>query len=144
MNSKLFWIAPVAGFLLACSCSTHPAKTTEQYPAHDQNYHSAQYTGKLEPDDGQWIRPAKDLASTRYSTLDEINTSNVKNLSVAFTFSLGTNRGAEAAPIVANNTMFIVTPFPNIVYALDLTKPGAPVKWSFDPHPSPASQGVAC
>jgi lanthanide-dependent methanol dehydrogenase len=129
---------------VACSCSAHPTKQAEQYPAREQNYHSPQYTGKLEADDGQWIRPAKDLASSRYSTLDEINTQNVKNLSVAFTFSLGTNRGAEAAPIVANYTMYIVTPFPNIVYALDLTKPGAPVKWSFDPHPSPASQGVAC
>ena len=40
--------------------------------------------------------------------------------------------------------MFIVTPYPNIVYALDLTKPGAPLKWSYQPHPEPASQGVAC
>jgi lanthanide-dependent methanol dehydrogenase len=139
-------LAAIAVLALALTaCSTHSASTPkDQYPAHAQDYHSTSYAGKLEPDDGQWIRPAKDLASTRYSTLDEINTQNVKNLGVAFTFSLGTNRGAEAAPIVANNTMFIVTPFPNIVYALDLTKPGAPVKWSFDPHPSPASQGVAC
>lgn len=98
----------------------------------------------MEPDDGQWTRPAKDLASLRYSTLDQINTSNVGSLKLAFTFSLGTTRGAEAAPIVVNNTMYLVTPFPNIVYALDLTKPGAPMKWSFDPHPSPAAKGVAC
>jgi lanthanide-dependent methanol dehydrogenase len=126
------------------SCGRGSSKPKDQYPAQEQQYHSAAYTGKMEADDGQWIRPAKDLASTRYSTLDEINTNNVKNLGVAFTFSLGTNRGAEAAPIVANKTMYIVTPFPNVVYALDLTKPGSPVKWSYDPHPSPASQGVAC
>jgi PQQ-dependent dehydrogenase (methanol/ethanol family) len=130
--------------LLLSACSSKPSQAKEQYPAKAQDYHSSTYTGKLEPDDGQWIRPAKDLASTRYSTLDEINSQNVKNLGVAFTFSLGTNRGAEAAPIVANNTMYIVTPFPNVVYALDLTKPGAPVKWSYDPHPSTAAQGVAC
>ena len=40
--------------------------------------------------------------------------------------------------------MYIVTPWPNILYALDLTKPGAPVKWSYKPKPSPSSQGVAC
>jgi PQQ-dependent dehydrogenase (methanol/ethanol family) len=130
--------------LLLSGCPSKPQHTKEQFPARTREYHSASYTGKLEADDGQWIRPAKDLASTRYSSLDEINTQNVKNLTVAFTFSLGTNRGAEAAPIVANNTMYIVTPFPNVVYALDLTKPGAPVKWSYDPHPSPAAQGVAC
>ena len=31
--------------------------------------------------------------------------------------------------------MFIVTPYPNIAYALDLTKPGAPIKWTYEPHP---------
>ena len=66
------------------------------------------------------------------------------NLQVAFAFSTGVDHGQEAAPIVANNTMFIVTPYPNIVFALDLTKPGAPIKWSYRPHPAAASQGVAC
>src|SRR5947207_15807721 len=53
-------------------------------------------------------------------------------------------RGHEAAPLVVNNTMYIVTPFPNNLYALDLTKPGAPMKWVYQPLPTPASQGVAC
>jgi len=97
-----------------------------------------------QPDDGQWVMPAKNYASTRYSTLAEINASNVRNLRTAFTFSLGTTRGAEAAPLVVNNTMYIVTPFPNNLYALDLTKPGAPVKWVYEPHTNASSQGVAC
>jgi PQQ-dependent dehydrogenase (methanol/ethanol family) len=40
--------------------------------------------------------------------------------------------------------MFIVTPFPNIVYALDLTQTGGPVKWKYEPNPQSSSQGVAC
>src|ERR1700743_3158176 len=96
------------------------------------------------PDDGQWTMPAKNYAATRYSSLDEINGANVRNLQVAFAFSTGVDHGQEAAPIVANNTMFIVTPYPNILFALDLTKPGAPIKWSYRPHPAAASQGVAC
>jgi lanthanide-dependent methanol dehydrogenase len=40
--------------------------------------------------------------------------------------------------------MYIVTPFPNIVHALDLTRPSDPLKWSFRPKPVPAAQGVAC
>ncbi|MBV8903824.1 MAG: PQQ-dependent dehydrogenase, methanol/ethanol family, partial [Acidobacteriia bacterium] len=43
-----------------------------------------------------------------------------------------------------NNTMYIVTPFPNTLYALDLTKPGAPIKWQYEPKPVTAAQGVAC
>ena len=95
-------------------------------------------------DDGQWTMAAKDYASTRYSRLAQINTSNVNQLKVAWTFSLGNTRGEEAAPLVVNNTMYIVTPFPNIVYALDLTKPGAPLKWKFTPTVSSSAQGVAC
>jgi glucose dehydrogenase len=95
-------------------------------------------------EDGQWMMPAKDYASTRYSQLDEINLGNAKDLKLAWTFSTGVLRGHEAAPLVVNNTMYLVTPFPNLLYALDLTKEGAPVKWSYDPKSDPSSQGVAC
>ncbi|MGY3264842.1 methanol/ethanol family PQQ-dependent dehydrogenase [Lysobacter sp. HA35] len=93
---------------------------------------------------GDWTMPAHDYASTRYSPLNEITTANVGKLQVSFTFSTGVDRGQEAAPIVVGNTMYVVTPFPNVLYALDLTKPGAPAKWSYKPKPEPASQGVAC
>lgn len=95
-------------------------------------------------DDGQWTMPAKNYASTRYSALDEITADNVGQLAVTFTFSTGVVRGHEAAPLVAGDTMYIVTPYPNYVYALDLTKPGAPAKWTYQPKPAAASQGVAC
>ena len=88
--------------------------------------------------------PAKNYASTRFSELMEINEANVRNLQVAFTFSTGVNKGQEAAPLVVGSTMYIVTPYPNILYALDLARPGAPMKWKFEPNPEPASQGVAC
>ena len=70
--------------------------------------------------------PGKNHQGFRFSGLTEITPENVKQLKVAWTFSLGVEKGQEAAPIVAGNTMFVVTPYPNIVYALDLTKPGAP------------------
>ena len=88
--------------------------------------------------------PAKNHASTRFSALNEINTSTVSRLRVAWTFSTGVTAGHEAAPLVVNNTMYLVTPFPNFVFALDLTKPGAPVKWQYDPKSPSAARGVAC
>jgi alcohol dehydrogenase (cytochrome c) len=96
-----------------------------------------------QPDDGQWTMPAKNYASTRFSTLTEITTANAKNLKLAWTFSTGLTRGHEAAPLIVNNTMYVVTPWPNILYALDLTKPGS-TKWTYSPHPTASSQGVAC
>ncbi|MBV8564834.1 MAG: methanol/ethanol family PQQ-dependent dehydrogenase [Methylobacteriaceae bacterium] len=96
------------------------------------------------PDDGQWMMPAKNYAATRYSELDQINGSNVKDLRVEFTFSMGVNRGQEAAPIIVKNTMYVVDAYPNYVFALDLSQSGAPLKWQYAPEPEAASQGVAC
>jgi glucose dehydrogenase len=72
---------------------------------------------------------------------NQINTSNVGSLKVAWTFDTGVARGQEAAPIVANNTMYVIAPWPNALFALDLTKPGGPLKWKFEPNPSPAAKG---
>lgn len=96
-------------------------------------------------DDGSnWVRAAKDYASTRYSGLNEITTESVRQLGVKVTFSTGITAGHEAAPLVVNDTMYVVTPWPNILYALDLTRPGAPVKFRFEPKPVSAAKGVAC
>jgi PQQ-dependent dehydrogenase (methanol/ethanol family) len=94
-------------------------------------------------EDGQWTMPAKNYQGTRYSGLDQINATNAKDLKVAWTFSTGVNRGHEAAPIVVGDTMYVVTPFPNILYALDL-KDNGKLKWTYKPQPASAAQGVAC
>jgi len=96
------------------------------------------------PGGNEWTMPAANTGLTRYSSLSDINAKNVGTLKIAFTFSMGVNRGQESAPLVIENTLYVVSPYPNILYALDLSKPGAPLKWSYKPHPLAASQGVAC
>jgi len=93
---------------------------------------------------GEWHSQARDYANTRYSPLDQVTSKNVSELKVAWTFSDGTLHGHEAAPLVLDNTMYLVTPYPNIAYALDLTKAGVPIKWTFEPKPTPLSTGKAC
>jgi len=95
-------------------------------------------------DDGQWTMPAKDYSATRFSGLKQINTNNVNKLQVAWTFATGLNAGHEAAPLIVENTMYIVTPYPNNLYAIDLTQPGGQLKWTYKPNPERAAQGVAC
>ena len=95
------------------------------------------------PEDGQWVMPAKDYASTRYSQLTDINTSNAKDLKLAWTFSTGTLHGHEAAPLIVGDTMYLTTPYPNVLYALDLTK-GGTLKWAYNPNTSASAQGEAC
>jgi glucose dehydrogenase len=93
--------------------------------------------------DTQWTMPAKDYASTRYSALGEIHRGNVKQLKVEFTFDTGIDRGQEAAPLVIGDTMYVVTPYPNVLFALDLSQSGK-LKWKYQPKPEAAAQGVAC
>jgi len=95
-------------------------------------------------EDGNWRMPARDLASTRYSALDQINSANVKGLQVAFTFAPGTNKGQESAVLAVDGTLYFVTSFPNYLIAIDLSKPGGALKWKFEPMPDAASLGIAC
>src|SRR5688572_10039378 len=135
------------GTMLAASCSAQ-----EGQPQGSTATSSGSIAGSLTPPDfeslrqdpANWTMPAGNYASTRFSQLDEINTGNVSRLKVAWTFSTGMLAGHEAAPLVIGSTMFLITPFPNVVYALDLEQRGAPVKWKYDPAPLAAAKGVAC
>jgi PQQ-dependent dehydrogenase (methanol/ethanol family) len=95
-------------------------------------------------EDGQWVMPARDYASTRFSGLSQIDARNVGRLQLAWTWSDGNFYGHEGAPLVVGGTMYWVSPFPNQLYALDLTQPGAPLKWTYKPPVQIAAQGVAC
>jgi PQQ-dependent dehydrogenase (methanol/ethanol family) len=132
--------------VVVAACTREKAPEQAQQPALPQLPASGapKATAALMPEDGQWTRPTKDFSGLRYSQLTEITPANVKNLKPAFTFSTAVLRGHEEPPIVVNNTMYILTPFPNLLYALDLTKAGAPVKWMYDPKPRSEAQGVAC
>lgn len=90
-----------------------------------------------------WARVEGDYAATRYSTLDQINTNNVGQLKVAWTFSTGVLRGHESAPLVIGNMMYMVTPFPNIVYALNLDEDNK-IEWAYTPKQDPAVVPIMC
>ena len=91
----------------------------------------------------QWAIQTGDYANQRYSTLDQINKDNVKDLSVAWSFSTGVLRGHEGSPLVIGDMMYLHTPFPNNVYALDLSNDGA-IKWSYEPKQNPDTIPVMC
>ena len=94
--------------------------------------------------DGEWTMPARDFASSRYSPLSDINVSNVGKLKVTMTMSTGTLQGHEGQPLVIGSTMYVVTPFPNNLFSIDLTKPGGVVNWTFSPGASDRAVGIAC
>ena len=94
--------------------------------------------------DAQWTMPAKDYSATRYSGLTQITTANAARLRPVWTFSTGVLGGHEGQPLVVGHTMYVVTPYPNVLYAFDLTQDGYPLKWKYRPDVDPNAVGIAC
>lgn len=95
-------------------------------------------------EDGQWTMPAKNYAATRYSGLTQINAGNARSLRPLWTFSTGVLTGHEGQPLVVGDTMYVVTPWPNVLYAFDLRTEGHPLRWKYRPDVSSNALGVAC
>src|SRR5215470_12559536 len=98
---------------------------------------------KLSQDAKQWVMPAGNYAATRHSALKQITAANVGKLQVAWTFSTGVLRGHEGQPLVIGNVMYLHTPFPNNVYALDLNN-DAKILWTYKPTQDPSVIPVMC
>jgi len=87
---------------------------------------------KMSKDPSQWAMPLGNYSSQRYSELKQINVSTAKNLHPVWTFSTGVLRGHEGGPLVIGDMMYMSTPFPNTVFALDLKQSGR-IAWKYSP-----------
>ena len=126
MRKVLFatWVGAIAAF------AAGPAAANDELNKMAQN-----------PKD--WVMPAGDYANTRYSKLNQINAANVGKLQVAWTFSTGVLRGHEGGPLIIGNMMYVHTPFPNKVYAMDLSKENQ-IVWKYEPKQDPNVIPVMC
>ena len=91
---------------------------------------------KLTANPKNWAMQAGDMYNQRYSKLSQINAGNVNKLQVAWTFSTGVLRGHEGSPLVIGDTMYLHSPFPNKVFAIDLNT--NKIKWKYTPKQDPA------
>jgi len=98
---------------------------------------------KLEKDAKDWAMPTGDYANHRYSTLKQITAANVKDLHPVWTFSTGVLRGHEGGPLIIGDVMYVHTPFPNKVFALDLNDSGK-ILWTYEPKQDPNVIPVMC
>ena len=87
-------------------------------------------------DSKNWAVQAGDEFNHRYSQLNQINAGNVGKMQVAWTFSTGVLRGHEGSPLVIGDTMYLHSPFPNKVFAIDLNT--QKILWKYEPKQDPA------
>lgn len=99
-----------------------------------------------------WLTHHGNYSATRYSTLDQINQSNVKDLRVAWTFALGgiegggiwPHGGLEGTPVVEDGFMYITDGWGS-VYKLDISGGTGKLVWKMNPETDKDWAGaVAC
>jgi alcohol dehydrogenase (cytochrome c) len=88
------------------------------------------------PEPQNWLMNHHDFNSQRFSSLDLINKSNVKNLKLAFAVPLGGKAGneyVEATPLVDDGFMYITDVW-GVVYKIDVRSGSdGKVVWKMDP-----------
>jgi PQQ-dependent dehydrogenase (methanol/ethanol family) len=120
MRSGAYLLSPLAALVVAWPSPTHANADVEKNIADPKN----------------WAVQAGDFYNQRYSKLNQINTGNVGKMQVAWMFSTGVLRGHEGSPLVIGDTMYIHTPFPNKVFALDIGT--QKILWKYEPKQDPA------
>jgi PQQ-dependent dehydrogenase (methanol/ethanol family) len=88
-----------------------------------------------------WISHGRTYSEQRYSPLKQINAETVKDVGIAWTATLDTNRGMEATPIVVDGVMYLTSAW-SVVYAYD-AKTGERL-WKFDPKVDKSRGVSAC
>ncbi|MFW1676511.1 pyrroloquinoline quinone-dependent dehydrogenase [Pontibacter sp. JAM-7] len=104
-------------------------------------------TSHAEPSQADWSIYGNGLHNQRFSTLEQINRSNVQALTLAWRYETGIKASFQTSPIVLQGVMYFSTPF-NHVVALDAVT--GKQLWRYE-HPlkskksccGPANRGVA-
>ena len=80
---------------------------------------------------GDWLAYGRDYGEQRFSPLTQVNKKTIKDLELAWSFDMYTNRGLEASPIIVDGIMYMTGSW-SVVFAVD-AKTGEEI-WSYDPE----------
>jgi len=95
----------------------------------------------LADDRSDWSAYGRTANEQRFSPLEQINTTTVKRLGLAWTQTLEHERGVETTPLVIDGVMYLTGAW-SVVYAFDAAR-GTPL-WTFDPAVDRKSAAKAC
>jgi len=127
-------ISTFAASLLITACTpATPAGTNENISTSSSSTQTGSVTEAmiLTPQSDGWRTHGGSYAEERFSPLSSVNTENIDQLGLAWSYGLGTSRGIEATPIVHDGIMYVTSTW-NIVHAMD-ARTGEGL-WTFDPN----------
>ena len=137
-TTRSFAAALAASLIAALTCASAGAQTSpaptpamSAAPATSAQPSSgitAETLAGAQQNPNDWLTYGRDLGAQRFSPLTQIDTKNVKRLTVAWNKTLGPPISMEGTPIVANGVMYLTTGT-SAVFAVD-AKTGA-TKWSY-------------
>lgn len=133
MKTDLFRIVSILIVLLLSNCSSSSEQSNE---INDRRLINADQTPS------EWLTYGKNYQENRHSSLNQINKSTIDSLGLAWSIDLGTKRGLEATPIVADGVMYFTGTWSK-VYAVDVRK--GELIWTYDPQvPREYGEKVCC
>jgi quinohemoprotein ethanol dehydrogenase len=127
-------LATAGALMLGLAVSAQPGFAADMTPAHIKEATSAVDTAMIKANTAtsqDWPTIGLDYAETRFSKLNQITSDNVKDLGLVWSYSLDSERGIEATPVVVDGIMYQTGPW-SIVYAID-ARTGKKI-WTFDPQ----------
>ena len=98
---------------------------------------------RMSKENTNWVMQTKDYSASHFSEMSQINTQNVQHLQPVWSFSTGVLNGHEGGPLVIDGIMYVHTPYPNNIFAIDLDNPDK-ILWEHKPKQNPAARAVAC
>lgn len=130
MKSKKISIAlTIAAVLVLASCGNSSTESaTKSATASKSN-------------DVEWASHGLDPQETRHSPLDLVNSQNVDQLGLAWSYDLGSDRGVEATPIVVDGIMYVTGSW-SILHAIDAIT--GKKLWVYDPKIPPEFAKLGC
>ena len=121
-----YWSLSLALAFAALTATALAGSSAEAVPSAPTLLNAAQ-------DDVNWLLPAKSYAGNRYTSLSQVNRTNVGGLALAWQTDLADDGQQEAAPIVWNGTMYISTAHDGVL-ALDAAT--GKLRWQAPYNPS--------
>jgi quinohemoprotein ethanol dehydrogenase len=115
------------------SCSGAAAQNAKGSPDHIKAVTSAVDGDSIKANtatSNDWPTVGLDYAETRFSKLKQINTDNVRDLGLKWSYNLESVRGIEATPLVVDGIMYVSASW-SVVHAID-ARTGKRI-WTYDP-----------